>query len=195
MKFRFLIIIAFLLTSCKNESKVGHHFEKDFFDLRSFIDDEIIKFTKKGCTVYKEAQINEEEDDAVQIDLSEYDFNKDLKVLKDFHINKTAWYDYFNIDTIIEQIDGIGEVQSILYTTQSQDIPIKSLKVSFPNTSFDRPILIEGERKIKNWMFHTEQKFYYTGSAFRLEGYQKVLWFEAKNFNITTIYNCNNESN
>lgn len=193
-KWSYALLLTMLFSSCKNETKIGKFSEKDFFDLNAFVDEEINLFKSKNCSVYKEGEINLE-DDAINVDVKDFNWDKEFKILSDFNIKKTAWYDYFQIDTIEASLDGMGDVITIRYTTESTNIPIKSLKISYLPTDFQQPVLIEGERKVKNWIFHTEQKIYYTGSAMRVEGYQKILWLEEKNFNITTIYNCHNESN
>lgn len=193
-KYSYIFIILLIVSACKREEKIGHHKEADFFDLRAYVAQEVQRYQQSDCTVYKEGQIDVE-DDAVQFDIDSLNIQKEFKILEDFQIKKSAWFDYFSIDTIQENIEGLGEVSTIWYQTHSSNIPIKSLKVSFPKDNFQKVIMIEGDRKVKNWIFHTEQKVYYTGSALRVEGYQKVLWFTATNFNITTIYNCQNESN
>lgn len=193
-KILYISSILIFLGACQKEVRVGTHKESDFFDLTSFVHQEKERLQQGSCSIYKEASI-ELEDDAVNVDIENFNWDKEFNVLSDFNIRKSAWYDYFSIDTIQEEIEGMGEVMSIHYVTNSSKIPIKTLKISFLPDNLQQPVLIEGERKVKTWIFHTEQKVYYTGSALRIEGYQKVLWFQEKNFNITTIYNCHNESN
>ncbi len=196
MRLRYIIILTLLsFISCKDDSKVGKHSEEEFFDLKAFVEQEVIHFKGKSCQIYKEGEINGEHDQQ-SVDISKFDWTKELKILADMDVRKSAWYDYFTIDTILEPLEGSDSVSVIRYNTNSSSIPVKSLKVSFLRDDFSTPFYIEAERESRNKIFHTQQKIYYvSGTALRAEGYQKILWMKEKNFSITTTYNCKDESN
>lgn len=189
-----ILLISLCFTACKDDSKVGKHTEKEFFDLKAFIEQEVKKFEQSACRVYKEGEANGESEQH-SVDIQKFDWDKELKIVADMDIRKTAWYDYFSIDTITEALEGNDSVNVIRYSTNSSKIPVKSLKISFLKGDFSTPFYIEAERETRNRIFHTQQKIYYvSGTALRAEGYQKILWLKEKNFSITTTYNCNDES-
>lgn len=195
MRYCIILLTALCFTACKDGSKTSKHSEKDFFDLKAFVEQEVKSFEKKSCNIYKEGEINGESDQQ-SIDIKDFDWGKELKILADMDVRKSAWYDYFTIDTIIEPLEGSDSVSVIRYSTKSSKIPVKSLKISFLRDDFSTPFYVEAERKNQNTIFHTQQKIYYvSGTALRAEGYQKILWMKEKNFSITTTYNCKDESN
>ncbi|MCO5249416.1 MAG: hypothetical protein M9887_10790 [Chitinophagales bacterium] len=123
------------------------------------------------------------------------EWDKEFKILKAMDINKSSWYDYFKIDTLQTMSEDSLAITEIIYTTNSSHIPIKSMKLSYYQGKMEEPFLIEAERISKNWIFSTQQKVIYADAGLRAEGSQKILWMKEKFFNITVIFNCQDESN
>lgn len=186
-----IIFCSFALFSC-NESTIDNS-TVDIFDLKSFVNQEIATYQNSSCNIYKEGEINGESEQK-SIPAEGFNWDKELRVLKNMDIRKSSWVDYIIIDTLYSEED--ESAYTVRYQTISNKIPIKKLEVSYLRSAPEEPIMIEAERSINNWVFKSQQKIYYNcGVGLRAEGFQKILWLKKKEFNITTIYNCKNESN
>ncbi|MCO5230837.1 MAG: hypothetical protein M9958_06740 [Chitinophagales bacterium] len=189
---KYLFILFLIFVSCNKDTKVRQD-NKTFFDLKSFVNQEVERLKKSDCNIYKEGEVQQESDQA-SIPSNEVNWDRELEILDNMDINKSSWIDYFKVDTSEIEHEQYGRVRQINYTTTSSKIPVKRLTLLFSLEDNNRPSWIEAEREVKNWIFHTKQKIYYsTGIGLRAEGYQKILWWKEKTFNITTIYNCKHE--
>ena len=188
-----LICCSLAIFSCKEEDKSINNSMENIFDMKTFVNQEIANYEKSTCSIYKEGEVNGESEQK-SIPSKDFKWDKELKVLSNMDIRKSSWIDYIIIDTVFNE--GNDSSYTVRYQTISPKIPIKRLEVSYLRSNPKKPIMIEAERSIDNWVFHSQQKIYYNcGTGLRAEGFQKVLWLKQKEFNITTIYNCKNESN
>jgi|GEM_PF-6957519 len=184
----YILLSSCLLAACKDDAKVSRHTAEEFFDLEAFVREETNRFQQSNCRIYKEASVNGETDQGSQ---TTTDWDKELRILANMSIRKSAWYDYFSIDTVRD--DG-NDLVTVRYTTESSKIPVKLLELSYAPNDFKQPLHIHVERQNQNLIFRSSQSLYYTaGAALKAEGSQKMLWFDEQNFSITTLYNCTNE--
>ena len=194
MKHLYLIAI-FCLTifSCKEEDDLDNERMSHIFDVPTFIEQEIETYKNSTCSIYKEGEVNGVTEQK-SISMENFDWEKEFKIVSNMNLRKISWVDNIQTDTISDTEN--EEVFIVRYQTNSSKIPIKKLSISYLKSAPTVPILIEAERSINNWIFNSQQKIYYNcGTGLRAEGFQKVLWLKEKEFNITTIYNCKNESN
>ncbi|HUH73766.1 MAG TPA: hypothetical protein VLZ75_05105 [Chitinophagales bacterium] len=193
MKYLILLLSALAIFSCnENESSIDNTMES-IFDLKSFVHQEIETYKNSSCSIYKEGEVNGISEQK-SISSEDFKWDKELRVLSNMDIRKSSWVDYIIIDTLFNEEN--GPAFTVRYQTINKKIPIKRLEVSYFEEEPSVPFMIEAERSIDNWIFKSKQKIYYTcGIGLRAEGFQKVLWLEKKEFNITTLYNCKNESN
>ena len=167
--------IAIFISACRQDVKVARHDTSDFFDLKSFVDQKIEEYKSKNCSLYKMGDIDGENAQTA-VPKSDIEWEKELKILSAMDINKSSWYDYFKIDTLTYLDEDSTELTEIKYSTNSNKIPIKSLKLLYYSEDMSEPFWIEAERKSKNWIFNTEQKVMYAQAGLKAEGYQKILW-------------------
>lgn len=195
MRRLLLLTCIFCCTfqSCREEEDLDLQNENHFFDLSTFVDSEIAYYKSIQCQILKQGEINQESDQK-SISSQDFDWDKELKILSNMDIRKSAWVDYFSVDTIVHSISQTANDYSIHYETHNPKISVKKLVVHYNDSLYTKPYYIEAERIIKNWIFDSRQIIYYTaGTGMRVEGTQKILWGKEKKFNITTIYNCNHD--
>ena len=194
MRYYILILFcALAMYSCNENDNAVDNSMNDIFDLNGFVKLEIETYKNSACSIYKEGDVNGESEQK-SISTEGFNWEKEFKILSNMDIRKSSWVDYIIIDTVFNAENDSAYI--VRYQTINSKIPIKKLEISYLKSSPNTPFMIEADRSINNWVFKSQQKIYYTcGSAMRAEGFQKVLWLEKKEFNITTIYNCKNESN
>lgn len=194
MKHFFLIALCcFTIFSCQEKEGSDNERMSHIFDVPAFVEQEIETYKNSDCSIYKEGEVNGVSEQK-SIPIENFDWDKEFKILSNMNLRKISWVDDIQTDTILDAEN--EDVIIVRYQTNSSKIPIKKLLISYLKSEPNVPIFIEAERSINNWIFNSQQKIYYhCGTGMRAEGFQKVLWLKEKEFNITTLYNCKNESN
>lgn len=186
-------VFIFCLNSCTDSTQKDNSQKQDFFNLKEYVEQEIETLSNKTCSIYKVGHINEESSQGAT-PTDEVNWGKEFKILSDMDINKSAWKEHFDIDTLEVLSEDFGKVYEISYSTQSDKIPIKKLTITYPIDSFEQPVFLEVERKTQSWIFNSYQKIYYNPQvALHAEGSLKALWLKERTFSITSILKCYNE--
>ncbi len=191
--FLTFLFFLFFFFGCSQNEKVNNQTEETFFDLQKFIQSEQINVELENCRIIKKGEIKGESSTA-SIKSEDFDWTKEFKILSDMNIRKSAWYSQFEIDTTFVNSDIFGETVQISYSTQNDKIPIKNLLLIFNQHDYSRPLFVEAERKIKNWIFESEQKVQYTsGKELYAEGFLSTLGMNKKTFKISTAFICTDD--
>ncbi len=138
MRILLLSLLLFYFSACINVEKkeaTGTLAKSSFFDIEAFFDSEIERLSGKKPQLKKTILMNGEEESLV---LKAVDFEKELRVFSECHLNKPALEDKYSRDSIFES----GQLVKIIYETGEEKIKIKKVEISFEENSVSR-ILIE----------------------------------------------------
>jgi len=145
-----LTLAALVLPGCYAD-ELDRELELDpFFDLATYIDQQVDSLEQLAPTVEKTIVLNGQQE---RKRLSDLDFKNDLRTFRDADINKPAWLDKY---TVSQQQDGPTLVRT--YTAQDSSLQTRSLVV----TSEDgQPTRIEIYRTTGTVLSHGEHHLYY----------------------------------
>lgn len=119
----YLFLFGALFPSCSNPIEKTSE-ESGLVDIEELINSQLPAMTDRK-SVTKSVQIGNEKE-SQQLQMSEEDWRKELQFFYDSNINKKRWADYFSIDTLTE-----GNQKHIIYTTDSEKVPVKKCEVRF----------------------------------------------------------------
>ncbi len=136
---RYAGILVFLLISflaCQTgENAPGQETDAAFFDLRSFFQAEITRLEKAQPSIKKEIEINGEKEDKVQDSI---DFEKELAIFVRADINKPAWRDKYQIDSVMEA----QNLKTLRYTALDSSLKTRALTIDFNQNDVERIFIL-----------------------------------------------------
>ncbi len=124
---KFIVIFLFIAigsTSCEELANQSLPNDVVFFDLKAFMTQEINRLNSQKPTVKKTTGVNgQTETKTLQLK----DFQTELKIFQEADINKLAWIDKYQADSVF-----VGnQLLSIAYTAMENKLTTKELKVDF----------------------------------------------------------------
>ena len=164
-----LALISFLVISCQTTSNNSdsNKSNSSFFDLPTYFQSEMDRL-QSVKSVNKKVSVNGEQEEKEIVD---WDASVDLQPFKDLSINKSAWADKYQVDTI--KPDTLG-VYFIKYTALDEKLQIRDVQVGF-NTSGPNAILVN--KKIETPIAETEQRLSYIAEqGFSITSQQSTLF-------------------
>lgn len=115
-------------SACQTEiAETTNDLKEDyFFDLKSYIEGEITKLNEQQPEIEKSIQLRDKTE-VKQFDSLNY--KKELSVFSQADINKAAWTDKYEADTLYEQ----GTIAKISYQAIDPSLKTNLLEISFTN--------------------------------------------------------------
>ena len=174
-----VILVSIILYSACGELTTVEVNTKPFFDLKGFLKSEIKVL--ENTTVKKTVYLNSKSETK---ELSNFDFNKALRVFMDSDINKPAWFDAYQADTV--QVD--SNTFKVSYTTTKEKLKIKTLQVSY-NQSDNTIQTIVIDRLVKTSIYDaTQQLIYMPNKGFSISNQQDVVLSSPNDYRIEVSY-------
>ena len=123
-------ILLFLLASCNTSNSEVKNNQLAFFDLKNYIHQEIVQ--KKSVKIFnKKIDLNNTKEEKRIENLS---LEKELAVFIQSDINKTAWYDKYEIDSLF---DTKGNLYHLQYLAKDESLRTRSISLSFKTNQID----------------------------------------------------------
>lgn len=180
--FLLSIIFLFLLGSCQTPADTEQ--TKVYFDLKGFIEKQIIELNKRKPLVTKEMSIGSNQDKA---ETTTIDWSKELELFIQADLNKQA----FQLSYDISQ----PTPNAYLYTLKKgEKLSVKSLKIVIDKTS-KQPNLIEAVLQEKNKLYDSEKLLSLTCTmrpegiwlikTYKISGFQQLTLADKKGFSVT----------
>ena len=118
----YLILFTFSFASCNVEKPNVQH--QSFFDINDFFLKEMAQLSRIK-SIKKKVVINGEIDEKV---LQEFDLGKDLTIFRNSNINKIAWLDKYDVDSIM---NNEGQLSKLKYLATDAKLKTREFIVSF----------------------------------------------------------------
>jgi hypothetical protein len=180
--FLFSIICLFLLGSCQTPADTAQ--TKVYFDLKGFIEQQIIELNKRKPLVTKEMAIGEGKD---KTETTNIDWKKELELFIQADLNKQA----FQLSYDISQPTPNAYLYSL---KRGEKLPVKSLKIVIDETS-KQPNLIEAVLQEENKLYDSEKRLLLTCTmrpegvwllkTYKINGFQQLTLADKKAFSVT----------
>ena len=175
----FLLLCLFIFTSCDSDN-TEQKLPKAFFDLKGFINGQIISLGQQHPMVSKTMAMG---DESSNISTKEIDWKKELELFVQADINKPAFRQSYNVS----QPDSV----SYLYSLKTgQDLPVKYLKVKL-HKSHGLPVRIDAFLVSENKLYQSEKNISLllhvredvaSIVSYKITGFQKLATMKKKPF-------------
>ena len=119
----FLFFVIILLGCQVDAVKVT---QPPFFDLNDFFEKELVEFSKLK-EIKKKVILNGKEEEKT---LSKFDLQKDLEIFTASNINKVAWLDKYQVDSL-KNVNGM--LEKITYHALDEKVKTRELIVEYLN--------------------------------------------------------------
>ncbi|QRR02279.1 hypothetical protein [Dyadobacter sandarakinus] len=182
---RLLVFLAFtfiILSGCEKHEKSTDQ-KKVYFDLKGFIDNQIVYLSEKKPPLIKHAMLDgTQEDHTIKV----VDWKKELELFMQADINKPAYNNSYSVDS-----SRANFLHYSLKTTEK--LPVRDLQIQLDSVT-RVPVfvkaLLQSENKIykseKTIQLHCTKKNNLWGiSGYAVTGYQKLVLMDKREFNIT----------
>jgi hypothetical protein len=171
--FLFSIICIFALSNCQNPSDTVQ--TKTYFDLKGFIEQQIIELNKRKPLVNKEMTMGNDKDET---ETTNIDWAKELELFIQADLNKQA----YQLSYVISN----PTPNTYLYSLKSEEkLPVKSLKVVVDETS-QQPNLVEALLEEENKLYDSQKRLLLT-CAMRPEGVWLLKTYEVSGYQHLTL--------
>ena len=165
-----LFILIIFIVACNSDQTNQNHDQQDqvfFFDLTSYFNKEINRLKDKRGFI-KSTTINGQVEEQ-QVDT--LNFNQEFKIFLESDINKPAWADKYQVDSISSDIT--YQISQINYTALEDKLKIKSIQVKFDD--YEEVALIEIIKQSNSPIAKTEQTLTSEpNNGFSIRSYQNV---------------------
>lgn len=177
-----VILICMSLSACdapvndKNEKKV-------YYDLKGFIENQIVYLNEKKAPVTKTVHLNGKKE--VQSGL-QVDWKKELELFAQADINKPAYNKSY---AVIRSDSSVYEYK----LKPNENLPVRYLMIKVDSAT-QQPLLVKAILKSENKIYNAEREIILTSAHrdnllevtnYSVKGYQKLIMMDAKSFDIT----------
>lgn len=176
----FCLPLYFLfLSSCTEHSASGNKNDKQFFDLKSFFEHEAERL--KGTRIKKIATVDNRQEVEIR---DSTDFSRELKPFAENDINRPAWSDKFQADSIYYEQNVLSQLR---YKAIDDKMKTQQIVIDFDSSQAVSKIFIESgsfsavadTRQVLNY----EPKKGYT-----IESSQKIVLTDKSVFQIQVLF-------
>ncbi len=165
----FLIIIIFTFSACSQSNGAEGKQDFKYFKIKHFFESEMARLEKKAVKVDKKVTLNKASENKTATTI---DWEKELSLFANSDINKAAWSDQYQVDTIKE----LGKV-IVEYKAKNENLKTQSIQLTYPNsTSAASPNKIAIVNQTHNAIYkHLERLTYETNKSYVIDTKQSVL--------------------
>lgn len=125
----FFVIIVFCFSNCVEQTSVVKT-EPSFFDLKEYFETQVTSLSE----VKKISKTTLVDGKRIEKELDSIDFNQELKVFKESDINKIAWIDKYEVDSIYDEKSMLNQ---IIYKATDEKLRTQKLLISFNQSVVD----------------------------------------------------------
>ena len=158
-----LVLCPLLFAGCINDP-VEEYFENDkkYYDLRAYFDNQINKLKVRRQYVRKKITKNNR---SHVLEMNTLNWVEELEAFKESDINKPAWRDAYQTDTIF--LEGS---QVISHKALNRENPIQMLVVTIHSETGDC-LRVSIDKRTENFLYHSQQKLFYSaGEGYEIRG-------------------------
>ncbi|MCF0053092.1 hypothetical protein LXM25_23690 [Dyadobacter sp. LJ53] len=178
-----LIVTCFItLTGCRDAATDPNE-KKAYYDLKGFIENQIVYLNEKKPKVTKTVQLDGKEEVRVETGT---DWKKELELFVQADINKPA---YRNSYVVTRSDSSVYEYK----IKDGENLPVRLLTIKVDSAT-QQPVMVKALLRSENRIYSSEKTIELTPSrrdnllgvsSYSVKGYQKLLFMDRKSFNIT----------
>lgn len=185
MNYRFLTFVAaillFSLLAC-NQEEARDDAPKSYYDLKGFIENQIVYLSEKKPEVSKTAILGNKREVSVT---REMDWKKELELFVQADINKPSYRQSY-------EVIRNGPLHYEYRLKPGNDLPVAYLKID-TDSVLKQPMRVEALIRTKNKIYNSEKKLVLNAqkrnslleiNSYEVNGYQKLIFVEKKEFGI-----------
>lgn len=151
--------------------------ENSYFSLKDFFQSEIKKLQSQQIVLHKYANLNKEQEKKA---LHEINWATEFSPFLQSDINKPAWKDSYQIDSIANKL-GMLEIK---YTTLKPELRTQEISLVFQKGQ-TAPRLIKIANQSRNPIYNSTEKLQYeVGKSYLIENEQHIMWMNPDVFSI-----------
>ena len=171
------IIFAGFFISCGEENVNAVH--QNYYDIAAFFKNESAAMQKNNMKTEK-VIVKDGIKDARSF--TNVDWQKELKPFADCDINKPAWINAYNVDSI----PSAGNRMQIIYSAKEEKMPLRRIEINSMNDSVQM-ITIHKERH--NFYYQSDDHYtYHSGKGYEINGSQKVHFLDKTVYEIKSTF-------
>jgi hypothetical protein len=164
IRLMFMLSIVLFAIGCDPVAENTYE-QKDFFDLKSFIEQQIEKGTK--IKSYRKSLTFDGKTE--QQILDDLNLSEELSIFTNADINKPAWFDKYEVDSVF---NAKQQLVRLTYQTLDKKLKTKRLSVSYTGAQIDTVSIVQATA---NAVAKTDQHLIYIPEkGYRIENVQKV---------------------
>jgi hypothetical protein len=163
------LLLIFLLGAC-NTAPGNKVVSRQYFDLKGYVSAAAQRLNQLNPQVDKTVTINQS---AEHKKLKVTDWQKELSVITDADINKSAWQGLFRVSR---------KQNSISYISDNEKVPVKSLTVSYKD---GKPVGIDILMETTNLLYTSRDILtFYPDSIYQVRKTQKIKLLNKKEYQV-----------
>jgi len=172
-----LISFALFFASCEVENPNAQH--QSFFDINDFLEKEMTQLSKVK-SIKKKVEINGKIDEQI---LEDFDLKKDLIIFRNCNINKMAWLDKYEVDSIM---NSEGQLSELKYIATDPKLKTRELTISYSDEIVNSIFI---KNTSGNQVSDLQQILHYHPmKGYSVESNQKVTLSEEQKLKVTVQY-------
>jgi hypothetical protein len=178
-----IVLISISLSAC-NEPASDPNAKKTYYDLKGFIENQVVYLNETKPKVTKTVRLNGKKE--VRSDYKT-DWKKELELFTQADINKPA---YRNSYIVVRSDSAVYEYK----VKAGENLPVRYLIIKVDSAT-QQPLSVKALIQAENKIYNSEKLIELTCrksnnllgvSAFSVKGYQKLLFVDKKSFDITS---------
>jgi hypothetical protein len=164
-------ILLLLLSSCVPAADDGQKNALPYFDLKKYIQAEVVRLDQVNPLVSKTVSID---GSAENKSLKVTSWAKELSALADADINKNSWKGLFSVQK---------KSNELVYQTDNEKVPVKQLSIRYKNNAPDRILILISN---SNLLYSSlDSLVYCPDSLYAISKYQKIRLLTARKYRIS----------
>ncbi len=170
--YKLLVMALFVVFSGCNSTSTSSQQQPDYFSLINYFENQKSLLEQENFRIKKYTSFNRELDSSI---VDRPDWEKEFELFKDLDLNKPAFRNSFNTDTV--QSDTLKMVQ---YTSNDQHTKVKFLEIVFYKNEVTQ---IHLHAESDNFVFSSRSDLWYFAKlGYKVSGSQNVLGFSKKEY-------------
>lgn len=173
--FYSLLLLALTACGVENENTGTEVSATPFFKLESYFSQEIVRLDSLQPVLQKTVVVDGQSEEKR---VESTDFEKELQIFRRSDINRPAWVDKYQVDSILEN----GSLTEVHYMALDTSLNTRLLKVRFSNGGVEE---IQIQNRARSAIASTEQNLQYRPDrSYRIESKQKTIGSDARKISI-----------
>lgn len=174
--FYITSIILLLQFSCKIE-EVNSGLQP-FFDMNNFIDKELA-IVSKSKSITKKVSVNGKIDEKV---IDNFNLEKDLTIFKNANINKVAWLDKYEVDSIMNG----SQLVKVVYTANNDKMKTRKIELNYDTNTLNSISIENNSSNLVNSI--SQHLRYFVGKGYTIESFQETALSGSQDLKIEVEY-------